>query len=333
MTSERRRRLALQGAAVGVVALVAAAGSVAVARSRGGEDLVQGQFEATEVNVSAKVAGRVRALHATEGQAVRAGDLLVELTSPDLDAKLAQAEAAREAARAQSDKAENGAREEEVRQARSQWERATHAEALARTTFERLARLHRDGVVPAQRRDEAETQWRTAEAATAAARAAYDMAEAGARREDREAAAALEAKARGAVAEVEAFLAETRLAAPAPGEVARVNAEPGELVAPGAPIVTLVDLGDAWLTLQLREDRLFGLRVGDRLTARVPALRDREVELLVFYLAPQGDYATWRATSASGGFDLKTFEVRARPAAPVDGLRPGMTGLVAWDRR
>jgi HlyD family secretion protein len=159
------------------------------------------------------------------------------------------------------------------------------------------------------------------------------MASAGARREDREAAAALVARARGAVSEVEAFLAETRLAAPAAGEVARVNAEPGELVAPGSPIVTLVDLRDAWLTLQLREDRLLGLKVGDRFRARVPALRDREVELTVYFLAPQGDYATWRATSASGGFDLKTFEVRARPTAPVDGLRPGMTGIVAWDRR
>jgi HlyD family secretion protein len=134
------------------------------------------------------------------------------------------------------------------------------------------------------------------------------------------------------VSEVEAYLGEMTLVAPRDGEVAARNVEPGELTAPGYPVITIVDLSDAWVVFNLREDRLAGLKVGDRLTARVPAL-GREVELRVSTLAPLADFATWRSTSASGGFDLKTFEVRAKPAAPVEGLRPGMSAVVDWGRR
>jgi HlyD family secretion protein len=134
------------------------------------------------------------------------------------------------------------------------------------------------------------------------------------------------------VSEVAVYLGEMTLVAPRDGEVAARNVEPGELTAPGYPVVTLVDLSDAWVVFNLREDRLAGLKVGDRLTARVPAL-GREVELRVTTLAPLADFATWRSTSASGGFDLKTFEVRAKPASPVEGLRPGMSAVVDWGRR
>lgn len=322
-------RVAVLGAGLGVVA-AGAAGLWAVTAPPA--DVVQGQVEATEVDVSAKIAGRVRALAVAEGQEVRAGDLLAEIDSPELDARLRQAEAARDAARAQSEKARNGAREEEVRQARAQRDRAREAAALARLTFERLERLARDGVVARQRRDEAETQWRTAEAAVEAAQAGLDMAERGARTEDKEAAEALVERARGAVSEVEAFRRETRVEAPSAGEVARRNVEPGELVSPGLPLLTLVDRRDLWVTFQLREDRLAGLGVGEVLRARFPALGLEELELEVFSIAAEGDYATWRATSASGGFDLKTFEVKARPRKAAPGLRPGMTAVVAWDR-
>jgi HlyD family secretion protein len=135
------------------------------------------------------------------------------------------------------------------------------------------------------------------------------------------------------VAEVEAFLKEARLTTPIAGEVVKRNVEPGELVSPGFPVVSVVDLEDVWVTLQLREDRLAGLKPGDVFAARIPALGDRVVPLQVFYVAAQADFATWRATNANGGFDLKTFEVRARPVPQVAGLRPGMSALVRWDRR
>lgn len=322
-------RLAVLGVGLTVVA-AGAAGLWAVTAPPA--DVVQGQVEATEVDVSAKIAGRVRSFLVAEGGQVKGGELLAEIDSPELDARLRQAEAARDAARAQSEKVRNGAREEEVRQARAQRDRAREASALARVTFERLDRLARDGVVARQRRDEAATQWRTAEAAVEAAQAGLDMAERGARAEDREAAEALLERARAAISEVEAFRRETRVEAPSAGEVARRNVEPGELVSPGLPLLTLVDLHDVWVAFQLREDRLAGLRPGEVLRARFPALGPEEVELEVFSIAAEGDYATWRATSAAGGFDLRTFEVKARPRKARVDLRPGMTAVVAWDR-
>jgi HlyD family secretion protein len=316
-------------------------------------DLVQGEVEAAQVDVSAKIPGRVAEVLVDVGQRVKKGDALARLASPEIGAKLDQASAARAAASAQSAKADRGARQEEIRAAESQWVRAEAAATLGKSTWERLERLSRDGVVPAQRRDEAEANWKAARAAADAARAVYDMALAGARSEDRDAAAAVVRQAQGAVSEVEAYLGETTLVAPRDGEIAARNVEPGELTAPGYPVVTLVDLSDTWVVFNLtapgypvvtlvdlsdtwvvfnlREDRLAGLKVGDRLDARIPAL-GREVELRVTTLAPLADFATWRSTSASGGFDLKTFEVRAKPLAPVDGLRPGMSAVVDWGR-
>jgi HlyD family secretion protein len=312
-----------------VLVVLAGIGAWAWKLSQPLPEVVQGQVEATLVNVSAKIPGRVSSLAAREGTMVSRGDVLVTLESPEIDAKLAQARAARDAAAAQRDKANHGAREEEIRQARLMWERAQHATELAEKTFHRIERLNRDGVLPAQRKDEAEAQLKTSKDAEAAARAVFDMATNGARVEDKEAATALVSRATGAISEVQAYLGETSVKAPLAGEVYRRNAEPGEMVAAGYPILTILDPTDVWTTFQLREDKLARLKMGDVISARVPALGGRAVDLKVFYIAPVGDFATWRATNAQGGFDLKTFEVRARPLQPVQGLRPGMSVQVA----
>jgi HlyD family secretion protein len=311
-----------------VLAMVVGVGAWAWKLSKPQPEVIQGQVEATLVNVSAKIPGRVATLAVREGAGVARGEPLVTLESPEIDAKLAQALAAREAAAAQRDKANNGAREEEIRQARLMWERAQHTSELAEKTYRRIERLNRDGVLPAQRKDEAEAQWKTSRDAEAAAKAVYDMALSGARTEDKQAAEAQVTRASGAIAEVRVYVGETALKAPLAGEVYKRNAEPGEMVAAGYPILTILDPTDVWATFQLREDKLGNARVGGTISARVPALGDRRVELRVFYIAPVGDFATWRATSAQGGFDLKTFEVRARPSQPVAGLRPGMSVLV-----
>jgi HlyD family secretion protein len=293
---------------------------------------LQGQIEATEVNVTAKVPGRVATLEVREGQRVTKGQLVATVTSPELEAKLAQAEAAREGAVATLDKAKNGAREEEIRAARSGWERARHAAELAEKTFHRLDRLQADGVVPMQRRDEAEAAFKTARDAEDAAKATLDMAVNGARAEDKEAARTMVARAEGAVAEVKAAQAELKLYAPADGEVVRRNVEEGELVGPGFPLVTIVELADPWLTVHLREDQLAGIAVGQTLAASVPAISARPLDWRVDSLAAQADFATFRATSAQSGFDVKTFELRARPVTPAEGLRPGMSVLIPWPR-
>lgn len=293
---------------------------------------LQGEIEAAEADLSAKVAGRVASLAVEEGQKVKKGQVLATLESPEIEAKLRQAKAAREAAEARKEKADSGAREEEIRQAYHLWQRALDGASLAEKSFRRIDRLFAGGVVPAQKRDESESQWRASAAQAEAARAAYDMAKAGARREDRDAADALVRQAAGTVSEVGAFLEETRLRAAMDGEVREVIARRGEMVSPGYPVIRLVDLHDIWATFNIREDHLASIRMGDRLTVTIPALGNRPVVLKVTFIAPLGDFATWRATSASGDFDVKTFQVKARPVEDTPGLRPGMSVLLTWDR-
>ena len=316
-----------------VLVLIAAAAlgwvvSRAWAATRPLPEVLQGQMEARQVNASFKIGGRVRQVTVREGDRVERGQPLAELASPEIDARLTQARAAEEGARALRDKADAGAREEETRQAYATWQRARAATDIADKTFARLDRLQRDGVVPAQRRDEAEAQLKAATQAEETAKAVYDMAVAGAREEDKRAARAGVQRAAGAVNEVQAFAVERTLSAPVAGEVLRRTVEPGELVGPGSPVVTIVELADTWAVFQVREDRLNGVQPGDRFEARVPALGSARVGFVVSYVAAEADFATARPTNLQGGFDLRTFEVRARPVSPVERLRPGMSVLV-----
>lgn len=292
---------------------------------------IQGEVEATKANVSAKIPGRVEELLAAEGQQVKKGDVLAVLDRPQLEAKHQQASAAKAAASAQRDKAENGAREEQIRMAMNQWLQAKAGAELAEKSFGRVQRLFADGVVPAQRRDEVQGQYEMTKKLEATAKAQYDMALNGTRIEDKQAAGALVDQASGAVSEVESLIEESQVRAPFDGEIVEHIVNAGELASAGMPIMTMVDLNDIWVTFNLREDHLAGLKMGDKLKGKSPAL-DAPVELEVSYIAPLGDFASWRATSVSGGFDLRTFEVRAKPVKPVDGLRPGMSVIVPWDR-
>lgn len=289
---------------------------------------VQGQIEATQVRVSAKVAGRVESVSIREGEAVQAGQELARMATPEIHARARQADAVVAAAQAQADKARIGAREEQVLISRAQWQAAEQQAQLAATTHGRLQRLFEDGVVPAQARDEAAAAARATRAQADAAREAYRMTEDATRPEDMRAVDAQLDQARGGREEVQVALDEGRVLAPVDGEVATRAVEPGEVVAAGAPLLTLVRLDDAWLVLNLREDLLAGVRIGGGLVGQVPALGGREVSFVVDYIAPQADFATWRSTRDLGGFDLRTFEVRARPAAAVEGLRPGMSVLL-----
>lgn len=291
---------------------------------------IQGEVEATKVNVSAKIPGRVEQMRAEEGQHVEKGDVVAVLDSPQLDAKRRQAEGARSAAAAQSDKAQHGAREEEIRMAHNKWLQVQAGLELAGKSFARVQRLFEDGVVPEQRRDEVQAQLEMTRKLEQAAKAQYDMAVNGAREEDKAAAAALVDQASGAVSEVESLIEEAQVRAPITGEVLEHVVNPGELASAGMPIVTIVDLDDLWITFNLREDHLAALQTGDRLSGQIPALRFAPVEMEVSYIAALGDFATWRSTSAQGGFDLRTFEVRAKPVAPIEGLRPGMSVVVPW---
>lgn len=294
--------------------------------------IIQGEVDARQVQVSSKIGGRILAIDVKRGRPVHTGQLLVTLDSPEIRARMSQAKAAERAAQAQQEKAQRGARAEEIRSARELWLKAGAASDLAEKTFKRIAQLHADGVVPAQKLDEALANRDAAMRTEQAAKAAYDMALAGARIEDKTAAAALATQAAGAVSEVQAHLEDTRLASPIDGEVSDIIPEVGELVSPGYPIINIVDLSDIWVTFNLREDLLSDIRMGGILTITIPALGNRKADLEIQYISALGEFATWTSTKSSGDFDLKTFEVRAVPVKPVPGLRPGMSAVIDWNR-
>lgn len=297
---------------------------------RAGRDQVQGMADADSIHVSAKITARVRKLHVREGDRVRGGQLLFELDSPEVVAKQRQAQAILDAASAQQSKALEGARSEEIRAAAANWSRAVASSRIAQSTARRLEALFAEGVVTRQRRDEAVAQAAGALAAQQAARAQYDESLAGLRRQDQAAAAAQVRQAEGAIAEVAAAEVETRALAPLEAEVEKRLAEVGELVPAGYPVFTLIDIDHLWVALNLREDQFAAVHVGQVVHGDIPALGIEDVPFRIYYVSPAGDYATWRATRQSRGYDIKSFEVRARPVDAVRHFRPGMSVLFAW---
>ncbi|QOY95105.1 efflux RND transporter periplasmic adaptor subunit [Massilia sp. UMI-21] len=284
---------------------------------------VQGQIEAQEINVSSKVPGRVGQVHVELGQVVARGELLFELDSPEVRAKVAQAEAARDAARATSAKVQAGARPQEIVAARANWERAEAGAKLARLTSQRIGAMYAEGVVARQKRDDAEAQARSASELATAARAQYMLARQGARPEDRLAAEAQARQVAGVADEAAAALDETRIEAPAAGEVSKVAIQAGELAPQGFPVITLVDLSDAWAVVAVREDEFKAYAKGTVHRGSIPALKT-SAQFRTTAVSALPAFATWRA-ARPGGTDLRTFEVRLRPVTPVPGLRPGMT--------
>ena len=294
--------------------------------------VIQGEAEATEYRVSCMVPGHVTEIYVKEGQSVRKGDTLAFIDSPQVRAKLAQARAAHSAAKAQSNKAGAGARKEQIDGAYEVWQQAIVQEDVMKKYFERVEKLYEQKVVAAQKYDEAKAGYEASVAQTKAAKSQYDMAVAGARAEDKAAARALVAQAEGTIEEVNSYLDELYLIAPADGIVSAIYPKQGELVGQGSPVMSIMDLSDAWFTFNIREDYLHGMRSGDKLTLSVPALDGAKLTATVNYIAVRDSYATWKATKETDMYDAKTFEVRAVPDEVVDGLRPGMTVLVEKEK-
>jgi len=327
MSSQRENKVNLLPAlliVVGVIILVGVCGFFAF---RPITDTIQGQADVNEYRVSSKVPGRILEYRVKEGQFVHKGDTLALLEAPDVEAKLAQARAAEAAAAAQDRKAIKGARQEQISAAYEMWQKAKAGVTIAEKSFRRVSNLYDQGVVTAQKLDEVTAQRDAAIATEKAARAQYDMARNGAEREDKEAARALVDRARGAVSEVDSYVAETVLTASHDGEVTDIFPQVGELVGSGAPIMNVAIMDDMWVTFNVREDHLAGFAMNQTFEATIPALDNRKVQLKVFYMKDLGSYAAWKATKTTGQFDMKTFEVKAAPVAPVAGLRPGMSVL------
>jgi len=306
----------------GVVIVVAVAGMYAFSTE---DETIQGQADVDEYRVSSKVPGRVLKLCVKEGDYVHTGDTLALLEAPDVAAKLSQARAAEEAAAAQSRKADKGARQETIQAAYEMWQKAKVGVDIAEKSYQRVKRLYEQGVVAAQKYDEATAQRDAAVATERAAKSQYDMAVNGAEREDKEAAAAVVNRAKGAVAEVNSYINETVLIASHDGEVTDIYPQVGELVGTGSPIMSVAMMDDIWVTFNVREDHLSRFGMNKEVEATIPALGDKAVRLRVFYMKDLGSYAAWKATKTTGQFDMKTFQVKAALSERIEGLRPGMS--------
>ena len=324
MATERTQRintfiaLAVLGIVIATVCII---GSITYGRTN---EIMQGQMEVSEYRVSSKIPGRIMEFRVKEGDIVKTGDTLAIIEAPEVKAKKAQAEAVKTAAVALNDKAEAGAREEQIQGAYELWQKAIVNRDIWEKSFKRVSNLYKEGVVSEQKYDETKAQYDAAVATEKAAKSQYDMAVKGAQKQDKEMAAAKVEQAKGVVAEVDSYIHETILTAYADGEVTDIFPHIGELVGTGAPIMNIAMMDDMWATFNVREDHLKKLPLGSRFTAEFPAL-GASVVMEVNYMKDRGDYAAWKATKQTGQYDLKTFEVRAVPVMKVNGLRPGMT--------
>lgn len=289
---------------------------------------LQGQVEVKQINVAPKVPGRVKGIYKNEGDIVEEGELLLELESTELDAKLSQAQAAKSAAQARSDMAQNGARTEQIQAAYSVWQQAQAAADLAEKTYQRVSNLYEDKVLPEQKKDEAYTQMIALKKQSEAAKAQYEMAKNGTRREDKVAAQAIVSQAQGAINEVEAYKSGAKVFAPKRAEIQTIIPNEGEIVNAGYPVMNLIDPNDKWVVFNIREDKMNRFKVGTKFKAIIPALNNQTVELEVKHISLQGDFATWTATKSKGDFDRKTFAIKAYPTSDIKDLRAGMSVLV-----
>jgi len=289
---------------------------------------LQGQIEAQQYNISSKVPGRISEVLVRKGDQVVAGELIYTLLSPELEAKLEQAKAGSEAASALAQEAEQGARVQQVAAAKDTWNKAKAAKALTEKTFKRISALYEEGVIAEQKKDEAFTQYQAAGYTENAAFQMYQMAQEGTRAETKKAAQEKARAARETVAEVKAYADETQVNSWHDGEVTDILLQSGEIAPEGFPVVSIVDMNDVWAVIQVREDQLSRFQPGTEFELTIPALGETAQPFKVSHVSVMGDFATWRATDASKGFDMKTFELEARPLNPIQGLRVGMSVLI-----
>ncbi len=313
------------GVVIAAVAVMAIIGLVVLQPQ---PEMITGEVCADEYRVANKVPGRLSQLFVEEGQHVRAGDTLAYISSPEVDAKMQQARAARAAADAQSTKAQNGARQQQIASAYEMWQKAEVGVDIAKKSFDRVQTLYDKKVISAQKRDEAEAQYRAAVATSNAAKLQYDMAREGAQSEDKAAASALVRQAEGAVSEVESYVRDRYLLAPCDGEVAEIYAKRSDLIGTGSPVMSILDMSSLWITVSVREDLLGDLRVGNTVDVRIPALGEKTYRCKVTYLKAMATYAVWRATKINGQYDVKSFDVKLVPVEPIPDVRPGMTAIV-----
>ncbi len=292
------------------------------------EVVLQGQIEVEEYNISGLLPGRVESILVKKGERVGKGDTLVHIVSKEVIAEYEAQKALENAASLQSDKIDAGSRKQLVSITKELWDGTKADLKLAKTTYERIKVLYEDSIVSLQRRDETEAIYKSALAAERAAYYQYQLALEGAQEEDKASAKAMAVAAQNNSEVVKALLNDASLTSPISGEVASISLNVGELTSIGTNIMTVIDIDNPYLVLNVREDLLSHFKMGGTILCYIPALGLKEVPFIINYISPLGSFATWKATKDTGGYDMRTFEIQAVPATKVEGLRAGMTTLL-----
>lgn len=322
---EGRSIMITMAVVVVIVAIVAVFGFIFMDKP---SDIVEGQVEGTTVRVSGKMAGRIVDFYVSEGDTVHAGDTLVHIHSSIAQATLNQAEAMKQVAEAANRKVDAGTRQQIIGAAADMVATAQASVDITKKTYDRMERLYSQGVVSAQKRDEAKAAYDAATAQLGAAKNQLSLAKAGAQAEDKQAAQAMVNAAGGGVEMAEAVLEDSYLTAPCNGTIDEIYPEPGELVSMGAPIINILR-DDRWVTFNVREEILNDFRMGQKVKVMIPGMDKKEIDVQVYYVRDMGNYAVWRATKVTGQYDSRTFQIKARPvnADDAEGLRPGMSAI------
>ncbi len=290
--------------------------------------VLQGEIDAQSYNISSKLPGRISEIFVKKGDEVEAGESIFSINSPEVHAKLKQAKAAQDAAGAQKNEAQNGARREQIQAAKDQWHKAKAAQELMLTTYKRIEKLYKEGVVSQQKRDEVYTKYQAAKYTSNAAKQMAIMAKEGARVEVKDAADAQERVYAAKVDEVNAYIDETIAHSFHKGRVTQILIHSGELTPSGFPVVSTIDIDDSWAKFAVREDYLKEFQKDKIFKVKIPALGDDTYKFKVSDIAVMGDFASWRATESGKGYDMKSFEVQLRPLKPIENLRVGMSVLL-----
>jgi HlyD family secretion protein len=287
--------------------------------------IYSGMLETTEVNVASEISGRIHTLLVEKGSSVKKGQVLATLEPDILEAKKGQAQGMVNAARSLYNKAEFGARTEEINALQNQYQMAKSQFDFAEKTYKRYQALYTDSIISKQEMDELYFKFDAAKEQMNAAKSIWEMAKNGARKEDINAAYGSYESAKSAFNEVEAFYDELQIIAPTSGIISNQIAEEGEVMAQGYPIVTIQIPEKIYAIINIREDNLTDFKMDKVYKAKVPGLGNKEVDFKVSYIAPMADFATWVPVKAKGEYDLKTFEIHLKPQDHIKQLRPGMS--------
>lgn len=284
---------------------------------------IQGRVEGETVNISTKLPSRVAAIYVKEGQAVRAGEPLVQLISPEIDAKKQQAAAMLQSALAFQSSTDRGTRQENVDTLYANWQSAKAQATLAEESYRRGEYLYQEGVISRQRRDEMRAAKQSSAQIAQAAQQQYLKAERGRTDELKSSADAQVQIARAAVAEADALDAETMLYAPIDGTVSKIYIQSSELVMPAVPVMSLLD-NHPTITISVQENQYSHVHALPKLTGFIPAL-NKTADFKIVHTEDEGEFATIKNTRQTGGYDIHSFKTKLEPITPIEGLKVGMS--------